>query len=81
MFPDIHIPSILLINPIPLKSRIRHIFLIHTPANIPLLKQISDRLHMTRDAKVPVFPDPVRGSAYGRDVVGLAGVCDGVVVG
>ncbi len=69
-----HISTRFLVNPIPLKPRVRHILLIQTPGDALIIEEIHQGPEFLRDTEKPVGPHAVCAATDGSDVVGLAGV-------
>ena len=72
-----HVSTRLLVNPIPLKPRVRHILLIQPPRDALIIEEIHQRPEFPWNTKKPVGPHVVCAATDGSDVVGLAGVGQG----
>jgi len=72
-----HVSTRILVNPIPLEPRVRHVLLIQTPRNALIIEEIHQRPGCPWNTKKPVGPHAVCAATDGSDVVGLAGVGQG----
>jgi len=81
VFAHIIICPSLLIDPITLIPRIRHVFLVHTPAHTCIFKEINNSWNRFIDMKFPVCPDPMGLPTNRSNVVWLAGMGDSMIIG
>lgn len=73
MFPDVVIGPGLLVDPVALKTAVRHVLLVDAPADALGIEQVYDGLDAGRNTSEPVASDAVGVSSRGGNVVRLGG--------
>jgi hypothetical protein len=70
----------LLVHIVPFEARVRHVFLIDTPANTLSFKQVDDSLDAGRNPLKAIVRNAVGAGSRSGDIVGLGWMCNGVIV-
>ena len=65
----------------PLKSRVRHVFLVLCPRNSRFLENIDDRCDLLRNSMQIIVADTEIISSNYRDVIGFTRMCKSVIIG